>query len=275
MNQLSDQIPSHELTLIKPKDIEWLDGIFKQFDGYPSLEQVWDLMDKCWDSLNCDPLIMDDRISAFYAHPVWLLNGLFIEQHLQSQIYREDFTRWIVAQGPQRIAELGGGFGTLARMVGSKLPKSTIEIIEPHPTLIAIARAEKTPNVRFRPEINGVYDVLVATDVFEHVEDPLQLLFNTAQHLHINGRYLIANCFYPVISCHLPQTFHFRYSWDTALAAMGLEPSEHVAYGRVFVRRGALNLEAARLIESQSNKIWKITQHLPARLARMLTKIYL
>jgi hypothetical protein len=91
--------------------------------------------------------------------------------------------------------------------------------------------------------------------------------------LRYGGHYLIANCFFPVIRCHLPQTFHFRHSWDAALKAMGLEPAEKVAYGRVFVRRGALNLKAARQVEQQSLKLWRVTQYLPGRLARPLTNL--
>lgn len=113
-----------------------------------------------------------------------------------------------------------------------------------------------------------------ATDVFEHVSDPLQLVYETAQHLRVGAQYLIANCFFPVIRCHLPQTFHFRYSWDKALFAMGLEPMERVAYGRAYVRCGELNLEAARRIEQKSLIFWRYTRHLPVRLARPLSYLF-
>lgn len=41
---------------------------------------------------------MDARIGSFYAHPVWLLNGLFIEQNAQSLANRRGFTDWVAAQ---------------------------------------------------------------------------------------------------------------------------------------------------------------------------------
>jgi hypothetical protein len=37
------------------------------------------------------------------------------------------------------------------------------------------------------------------------------------------GHLFIANCFYPVILCHLPCTFHLRYSFDNFCRALGLE----------------------------------------------------
>lgn len=273
MTELAQGIPSEELALLKPNDQEWLARIFKRFGGYPNLNQLWALMDELWQSMGCDPKVIDARIGTYYAHPVWLLNGLFIEQHAESLSNREQFRIWVIKQAPQRVAEFGGGFGGLARTIGAELSTASIEIIEPHPTPIGIWRAQKTANVRYQPEMFGDYDIMLATDVFEHVPDPLQLVYETALHLRIGGHYLIANCFFPVIRCHLPQTFHFRHSWDAALQAMGLVPAEKVAYGRAFVRRGRLNLDAARRVERQSLRLWRVTRHLPSRIAHPLTNL--
>ena len=61
-------------------DLQYLQPLLR--DDQPlTLEDVWSLMDAAWDECECDPDVMDERISRFYAHPVWLLNGLFIEQH--------------------------------------------------------------------------------------------------------------------------------------------------------------------------------------------------
>lgn len=266
-------ISEQEAKLLNDDQLEWLSSVFYKHNGYPTLEQLWALMDASWRDLGCDSSVMDSRIGTYYAHHVWLLNGLFIEQHAESINNREKFKAWAVKQAPRRVAEFGGGFGGLARMIGTDLTSATIEIIEPHPTSIGVFRAEQTANVRYRPKMVGEYDALIATDVFEHVPDPLQLVYETALHLRSGGRYLIANCFFPVIRCHLPQTFHFRHSWEAALKAMGLEPAETVAYGRAFVRLGPLNLSAARQVEQQSLKLWRVTQYLPGRLARPLTNL--
>jgi len=275
MTDLKQWIPAEELALIKPEDQRWLSGVFERFGGYPELEAVWEVMDEPWRELGCDPQVMDERISAYYAHPVWLLNGLFIEQHQQSTQNRERFRDWVVRQKPMRVAEFGGGFGGLARMIGEAMPSAVVEVIEPHPHPVAIARAEKTRNVRYLPELSGEYDIIIATDVFEHVPDPLQLVVDTANHLRRGGQYLIANCFYPVIRSHLPQLFHFRHSWDCALKVLGFEVAEPVAYGRSFVRRGALHLDAARPLEQRSRALWSVTRYLPGRVSRPLTKMLL
>jgi len=275
MNKLLKLIPSDELSLIKIEDIKWLTSVFNKYTGYPNVEQIWELMNQPWDTLKCDPTVMDERIEKYYSHPVWLLNGLFIEQHLPSLKNRIDFKDWVTKQSPTKIAELGGGFGSLARMIALDLPLCFIDVVEPHAHPIALARANKTNNVRYVNYMEDTYDILIATDVFEHVPDPIKLVYETAQHLTVGGRYLIANCFHPIIHCHLPQTFHLRYSWDETMLAMGLVPADKVSYGRAYVKQDDLDLDAARKVEFKSQKLWQYTKHLPNIAGRIFTKIFL
>lgn len=252
----------------------WFKGILSRFDGrFPTLEEIWQLMDEVWNDLGCDSQVMNECVTAFYQHPVWLLNGLFIEQHDLSLENRRDFCAWVAAQKPKRVADYGGGYGTLARMIGATCLGTEVDVIELHPHPAAVKRAVATENVRYRDELTGEYDILVATDVFEHVPDPLALVEITAHHLRPGGQYLIANCFWPVIKCHLPQTFHFRYSWDSALAAMRLLPKERVVYGRAFNRQGVLDVESARVIERRSQLIFPWLERLPKRLRHCAARI--
>ena len=172
---------------LKEAELSYLLSVFERYQGYPLLQQLWQLMDEQWQAHGCDPLQMDGRVSAFYSHPVWLLNGLFIEQDLQSLTHRQAFTTWVSQQAPLRVADFGVGFGGLARYIGAALPQASVEVVEPHPHPAAIALAAETLNVRFVPELTGVYDVLIATDVFEHVPDPIALAANTASHLRVGG----------------------------------------------------------------------------------------
>jgi hypothetical protein len=104
----------------------YLSEVFERCNGYPSLQQLWQLMDEPWQELGCDPLHMDERVTAYYNHPVWLLNGLFIEQARQSLEHRRVFTDWVKAKRPLRVADYGGGFGGLARMIGTVLPQTKV-----------------------------------------------------------------------------------------------------------------------------------------------------
>lgn len=194
------------MLLIKEESV-YFEKIFQRCGGYPSLEQLWQLMDEPWIELGCDPKKIDERVMAYYQHPVWMLNGLFVERDAESLAYRRSFADWIVKQAPARLADFGGGFGGLARIVGQSLPHTQVEVVEPHPRSVAVAMASNTPNVRFVPELTGEYDLLIATDVFEHVPDPLSLCCETAAHLNQGGQYLIANCFAPVSSATCRSNF--------------------------------------------------------------------
>lgn len=78
LKKLVDEIDPEHSTEDEHK---WLEGVFKRFEGYLNLEQLWQVMDEPWKEFGCDPNVMDERIGAYYSHPVWVLNGLFIEQH--------------------------------------------------------------------------------------------------------------------------------------------------------------------------------------------------
>lgn len=265
--------------LLTESDSIYLEGCFQLYGGYPSLQQLYKLMDDTWREIGCDEDLSESNLSAFYSHPVWLLNGIFIEQDQTSLNNRKIFLDYIVDESPVRVGDIGGGFGTLARMIGKACPHTQIEVIEPHPHPEAIRRANELSNVNYCPELSGQYDLLIATDVFEHVPDPITLVQATASHLKPNGKYLIANCFYPVILCHLPQTFHFRYSWNVVLAALGLKPGKQVAYGWEFTQQEEGSIERARFVENQSQKIFPWIQSLPigrgkVRLGRILFRFF-
>jgi len=268
-------LSSFDLRHISEYEQDWLRKTIERFGGYPTLEQLWAVMDEIWIQLSCDPKIIDDRIAKYYSHPVWLLNGLFIEQDKQSIEYRNIFTNWVCSQHPKRVADYGGGFGVLARMIGEALPHAVIEVIEPHPSRLAVERSLRTKNVSYKEELSGEYDIIIATDVFEHVEDPLKVVADTSAYMSENGRYLIANCFHPVIHCHLPDTFHFRFSWNATLRAMGLVKFCDLAYGSVFIRSGKLKLDEARVLERKSQKLWPFVGRIPAFIARPLTRALL
>jgi SAM-dependent methyltransferase len=274
MIELSKYVPPLVLQHLSEGEKKYLVGVFNRFGGYPSLEQMWSLMDEPWIALGCDPLNMDERVTAFYQHPVWMLNGLFIEQHAQSLENRRVFTDWVVSQRPTRVADFGGGFGGLARFIGQALPATQVEVVDPHPP--AIALAAETPNVRFVPQLTGEYDILIATDVFEHVPDPIGLTAETAEHLRLGGQYLIANCFAPVILCHLPQLFHFNSSWDAVMLAMGLKPEAVIGYGRAYKRLGSFDVTAARQTGDCGRKVHRLVSWLPrgrARVGRLLMRL--
>lgn len=262
--EIKNLIPSNVITELSNTDFAFLEDVLFRFNGLPSLSELWQILDEHWAKIGCDPNVMDERIEQFYEHPVWLLNGLFSEYDAESRSNRAEIANWVIRNCPSRIADFGGGFGGLARMISNREPGIVVEVVEPHPHRAALALAKNSPNVHYVPELTGNYDIIVATDVFEHVPDPLELFELTARTLKPKGLYFTANCFASVIKCHLPQLFHFRYAWDHALAALGMQPGERVCYGRCFQRVvSEFDLPAARRVARHGRWIRTAVQWLP------------
>ncbi|HDL01638.1 MAG TPA: hypothetical protein ENH23_05330, partial [candidate division Zixibacteria bacterium] len=63
------------------------------------LEAMWQLMDIVWDECGCNNKKLNwSNIGKFYSHPVWILNGLFIEQHELSMQHKHAISDWIAAK---------------------------------------------------------------------------------------------------------------------------------------------------------------------------------
>lgn len=210
---------------LTPVERTAIEGLLAQAGDDLSLEQLWSLMDQAWGRYGCDNCQpVPEQLASFYGDPIWLLNGMFIEQHVESMGHRQSITTAIAALSPQRVVDVGGGFGTLARLLATALPEGEIAICEPYPPRHGIESCQPYANIRFVPELKThTYDVLVSTDVLEHVPDPLVLLAGMVEAVRPGGYLLIANCFFPVIACHLPATFHLRHSFNSFCRALGLE----------------------------------------------------
>ncbi len=211
----------------------------------PQLEDIWTMMDQVWDNYGCDNKKTDwDKIDKFYSHPVWILNGLFIEQDDLSMQHRHSISDWIILNKKQndlqKIVDYGGGFGTLAKLIAKKDSSIRIDIFEPHPSEFNQKSLTEFPNIRFVNCQNKTYDCLVSTDVLEHVPDALRTFSEMINSVRLNGYLIIANNFYPVIKCHLPNSFHLRYTFKIFAHMMGLKNigachgSHAVIYKKVF-----------------------------------------
>lgn len=254
MNYLSKLISPVLLKSLSNKEVNYLKKIFLRFEGLPNLNELWGLIDEAWVELSCNSNRVDNRVKIFYNHPVWLLNGIFSEADPLSIKFRKTFTSWVKIQAPKRVADFGGGYGTLASFISKVLPNSLIEIIDPYPNP-ALINYRSSKNLKFAKNFSKKYDLITAIDVFEHLNDPIADLKRSGKYLRSGGWYLIANCFQPVIKCHLPQHFHFRDSWDYIMKAMGYEIGEDVAYGRAYRKIAKSNEILARKISKRAKNI--------------------
>jgi hypothetical protein len=205
---------------------------------------IWRLLDLVWETLGCDNRHPDPtRLSSFYRHPVWILNGIFIEHDGQSLEHRHAVVEWVKSKDARSVLDFGGGFGTLARAVSRACgPGVLVDIYEPFPSEAAIQRLQGCENVRFVEDVDDKYDCVVGLDVLEHLQDPLSALVRMTRSTCIGGHLLLGNCFEPVTRCHLPATFHLRHTLDWFTRRLGLRrvPECRGYYFDVFRKTRAL-----------------------------------
>src|ERR1035438_4086815 len=214
---------------LSPQEIEYLRTMPREL---PTIEWFWKEMDRVW----CD-LHLNNRLSLsaqpigeFYMHPVWLINGIFAALDPASSRHRRAIAAWLDQRGAKRIADYGGGFGELACAIVRVISDASISIIEPYPSKAGLERIRQEPRIRIVPDLSEHdYDAIIAQDVLEHVEDPISLAHLLASSVRDGGHVIFANCFLPVMKCHLPSNFHLRHTFRWVMKAMGLRYIGRVA----------------------------------------------
>jgi 2-polyprenyl-6-hydroxyphenyl methylase/3-demethylubiquinone-9 3-methyltransferase len=220
MNLWGQDLPDELLTVAERDELARWDASMP-----PPVEDIWRRMDDAWGSANHDAASID----AFYRHPIWLVNGVFTAADAISRGHRQAIAAWIAGHQCRRIADVGGGLGELARIVAQQSDSVEVDIVEPFAHPIARARCAQTRGVRYVDALVGDYDAVIAQDVLEHVDDPVALALEVTGAIRPGGFAIFANCFFPVIRCHLPQTFHLRHTFRWVVAPLGITYVERIA----------------------------------------------
>lgn len=238
---------------LQQADISYLKMVSSQ--DRPTVEWVWKEMDRVWDTLNLNnraPL-QGQAIGDFYSHPVWVANGVFSAADPDSVQHRNSIATFVNQLEVKRAADYGGGFGELALRINAVAPKIQIDILEPYPSKLGMLRVNGKAGIQFVNEFDGQYDCVIAQDVLEHVEHPLELTMQMVQATKLDGYLIFANCFYPVIKCHLPSTFYLRHTFPWVVRGMGLKFEGRVAgasHALVFKRVGKIDKNKFMLFSS-------------------------
>jgi 2-polyprenyl-6-hydroxyphenyl methylase/3-demethylubiquinone-9 3-methyltransferase len=240
------------------RQIEYLETLPQK---RPENPWVWEELDRVWDEfdLNNRLPLSAQPINEFYTHPVWLMNGIFSAVDPVSLGHREAIAAWLSQHGTVRIADYGGGFGELALQIVRAVRNASVSIVEPYASSAASERIHEEPRISIVPDFDvDQYDAIIAQDVLEHVEDPISLAWRIASAVRHGGYAVFANCFYPLIKCHLPSGFHLRYTFRWVMTAMGLRYVGRVSgaqHAGVFERIGPVDLRRARRAERLSQFI--------------------
>ena len=219
-------------------------------------------MDRVWDECGLDNLrnLSEQAINvmAFYSHNVWILNGLFSELDPVSRSHRLSMADFITELPVVKIADYGGGSGVLAKFIAERSSSLTVDIIEPFPSDYFKNRVQGICNINFVSELNPQYDLLIAQDVLEHVDDPVGLALTLIDSVRLNGYVIFANCFYPDIKCHLPSTFYLRHQFKRVVGFAGLEFVTNVqGASHAFVFRKVRDANISAVYKANSfAKLW-------------------
>ncbi len=234
-------------------DIAYLEGVSRM--ERPSVEWIWQEMDRIWDALGLDNRVtlQGQAIGDFYSHPIWVVNGVFTATDPVSIQHRDAIALFVSQLGVERIADYGGGFGELAQKLSAVDSKIHIDIVEPYPSTLGIQRIKQGTHIRFIKDFENQYDCVIAQDVLEHIERPLELVEQLVAATKLGGYLIFANCFYPVIKCHLPSTFYLRHTFKWVMRGAGLEFIGQVAgvnHAMIFRRVGNVNKTRFKFLES-------------------------
>jgi 2-polyprenyl-3-methyl-5-hydroxy-6-metoxy-1,4-benzoquinol methylase len=235
----------------------------------PSLQWVWDEIDRVWDSfeLNNKKPLLEQDINSFYSHPVWIMNGLFSEADPISKNHRIDLAKFIDKNNMKKIADYGGGSGVFAEFLFIMNPLIVTDIIEPYPIEFFKKKILPYASINFVNNFTcNNYDAVISQSVLEHIENPIETAYEMASNVKEGGLVIFADCYYPVIKCHLPSTFYLRHTFKFIMKKMGLDfvgRIPNVDHALIFRRKQYLNLNAAlshlktvKLVGRLLNIIW-------------------
>jgi hypothetical protein len=244
----------------------------------PSVEWLWGEMNRVWSALGLDnqqPL-EGQAIGSFYSHPVWIANGVFTATDPVSVAHRTAIASYLNHRGIENIVDFGGGSGQLARRIVEADHKASVTVVEPYPSCLLRRIAIPDSRISITANLGKVSSVqsVILQDVLEHVEDPIALVLDVSRHVVPGGLVVFANCFYPVISCHLPSTFHLRHTFRWVAPHAGLQYQGRIPgaeHALVFERRGRLSQSRIRIAENCSIVVGTAINRLAA-LRRMVRR---
>lgn len=110
---------------------------------------------------------------------------------------RFKFIEAIIAdRQPQRILDVGCGVGKVSLELGQRFPDVEVTGIDSdRPSIIHARRAGLSKNVRLLHvsdlELHESFDIIIASEVLEHVEQPEEFLLSLRRRLKENGRLVL------------------------------------------------------------------------------------
>lgn len=187
-----------------------------------SVYELWEEMDRVWNTyLAIHGGVTESFLADFYSHPVWCLNSIFTSFDVYSSNQRRSLVHSLQQFPIKSIVDMGGGYGVLCLMIKALQCDYTVSLCEPyiHPVIRSHLMSHDIYVKETAPKDTDCY---IYIDVLEHCTRPIHYLYQSICQANLGSYFYIGNCFYPVIKCHLPQTFYLRFTFNFAAYLLGL-----------------------------------------------------
>lgn len=247
-------------------------------ENLPEIDWIWSEMDRVWFALGLDNKAPEKQLlQQYYQHPVWIANGIFTARDPVSVAHRRAIANYICASGKEDIADYGGGFGELARTIAATARHPRISVFDPYASPLAIRLSAGNKQIRFVKRLEKEsYDFVIAQDILEHLTAPLNAAQLIAESLRQGGIAIIANCFFPIIQCHLPSTFYLRHTFKYIARHLGLHYVGNISgaeHASIFVRQGTMDLSRLRKTDRISQSFGPVINRLCENFDAMKRKL--
>lgn len=184
-----------------------------------------------------------NQVNKYYNHPIWLINGIW---HESSNIAINDRlcpVELICENKPKRTLDLGGGIGTVARLISLKLPFVNIDIVD----ISELKKFTKQylkeyKNISILKEPSGPYPAIISTEVLEHCIDPIKEVIRINRLLKRDGIFVATWCFTNVCKCHIVKNFYMKDIFDKLTIQLGFKFVKRKGRGYKFIKTRDVNL---------------------------------
>lgn len=179
---------------------------------------------------------------------------------------------------PESIADLGCGTGDVLALLAESLPHPTRMVgFDIAPAAIEFARAKQSDNLSFQlgsPLENERFDLLLALDVFEHVDDPFSWVRNI-KHLaeytifHIPLDLTVHRILRPRALAEIQRRYGHLHFYNRELALRFLNQTGYEVVDWTYTqefREDAVQSPAAKLLKLSRSALFEFTPDLEVTL---------
>lgn len=200
--------------LNKPRKLNTL------FSADISLRTTRKFLNTEWERVNTNSA---KEVKEFYDSPIWIIDSLLTETDVCSVKMRLNAVKCISIFDHSKVLDYGGGFGIIAEMAGKIFPNSIITLYEISRNRKHIQEKINMENVTVTNKLSSKYDVVISTEVLEHVHNPIKHILKMKRLINKGGGLILTYSFNDYLKCHLPENYRYNGIFHCLVKFRGFE----------------------------------------------------